>query len=76
MWWVRHERLSKEHLIEVDWDGTEHFMVSLPPAKRRWVTKTASLKCGVGTSLLRWNYQVFVDVIVPVKMLPRRVLES
>jgi hypothetical protein len=31
MWWVRHEHLPKEHLDNVDWYGTERFMISLPP---------------------------------------------
>jgi hypothetical protein len=57
MWWVRHERLPKDHLDNVDWYGTERFMVSLPPAKCCWVTKTASHNCGVGTTLLHWKYQ-------------------
>jgi hypothetical protein len=57
MWWVWHGHLPKEHLDKVDWYGTEYFMVSLPPAKRRWVTKTASHNCGVGTTLVQWNYQ-------------------
>jgi hypothetical protein len=57
MWWVWHGHLPKEHLDDVDWYGTECFMVSLPPAKRCWVTKTASHNCGVGTTLVQWNYQ-------------------
>jgi hypothetical protein len=47
MWWVRHDHLPKDHLDNVDWDGTERFMVSLPPAECRWVTKNrlSQLRC-------------------------------
>jgi hypothetical protein len=44
MWWVWHGHLPQEHLDNVDWYGTERFMVSHPPAKLHWVTKTASHK--------------------------------
>jgi hypothetical protein len=57
MWWVRHNIVPKENLKRIDWDGTSRLMSSLPPAKRRYITKMASQNCGVGDTLLKWKYQ-------------------
>jgi hypothetical protein len=56
MRWVCHHHIRRADLDAVDWEGTNQLIVFLPPAKRRWMTKTATHNCGVGTSLVLWNY--------------------
>ena len=53
--------LSPQAFDDVDWDATASFMHSLPPGKCRRCTKHASKNCGVGATLLLWNYQCNAD---------------
>jgi hypothetical protein len=57
MWWVRHGFVSQDNAARVDWDATSDLMAALTPAERRWITKTASHNCGIGTTLVQWKYQ-------------------
>ena len=56
-WWIRHNHSSKEAQELTDWTATDQFMHSIPINRRRYVTKTASANCGVGTTLVTWKHQ-------------------
>jgi hypothetical protein len=57
MWWVRHGIVKKESMNDIDWDGTKDMMHHLTPSERHFVTKHASLNCGIGTTLVAWKFQ-------------------
>jgi len=62
-WWIRNGHISQQAHDSIDWMATEQFMRKLPANRRRWVTKTASENCGVGTTLVQWKMQK--DAICP-----------
>jgi hypothetical protein len=57
MWWVRHGHSTYAAHQLTDWCATKALMTSLPLPRRRYVTKTASENCGVGTTKLAWKFQ-------------------
>ena len=57
LWWKRHELVPEAADSSVDWPTTAATMKRLDVSERIWVTKTASKNCGIGTSLVSWNYQ-------------------
>jgi hypothetical protein len=56
-WWSREGHISSVVKKEIDYDATEMMMERLQLHQRRYVTKTASENCGVGTTLLKWKFQ-------------------
>ena len=61
-WTSSHHRQPVPHLSPpafdaIDWPATASFMQSLSPGRHRWCTKHASEHCGVGLTVLHWNYQ-------------------
>jgi hypothetical protein len=56
-WWVRNNHVKEAASNLADWEATADLLQHLPLPRRRWVTKTASHNCGVGTTLQLWNFQ-------------------
>jgi len=56
-WWVRHKHFPLEAKETIDWEACSEDMLALKPGHQRWITKHASAKCGVGTTLVKWKYQ-------------------
>lgn len=56
-WWIRHKVYTEEASQLIDYDATERLMHKLPFSRRRWIMKHASENCGVGATLLKWEYQ-------------------
>ena len=56
-WWRKEGHVTSEAYADTDWEVTAQTMRKLNTNKRLWVTKTASENCGVGTTLVQWNYQ-------------------
>ena len=56
-WWVRNNHVKETASNLADWEATADLLQHLPLPRRRWVTKTASHNCGVGTTLQSWNFQ-------------------
>jgi hypothetical protein len=61
MWWVREGYVRGDIHGQIDYDATKDAMRSLPEARRRYVTKTASFNCGVGTTLVTWKHQLTAE---------------
>jgi len=57
LYWIRHKRFSFDARFAIDWDTCAAGMQALQPARRRWIAKGASSNCGVGTTLIKWQYQ-------------------
>jgi hypothetical protein len=57
MWWIREGFVRKGTRQLVDNTATAEAMAGLPKARQRYVTKSALSNCGVGMTLVKWNYQ-------------------
>jgi hypothetical protein len=60
-WWVHHRRMTENMMHCTDWNLDGPAMARLPSARRRWVSKHVSEKCGIGTTLVKWNMQVDME---------------
>ena len=56
-WWARHGHISQPASQSIDWEVSGLTMAAIPQWLQQWVTKTASENCGVGTTLVAWQYQ-------------------
>ena len=56
-YWHRHGRLHEDQQHRVDWPALQHAIRNTRHCRRKWVTKTYSEECGIGTKLLQWKYR-------------------
>ena len=62
-------RLSKDSVVEIDWEGSAKLFENIPFSRRRWNVKHASENCGVGSTLQLWEWQDQRNVSVLLELL-------
>ena len=56
-YWVRHDRITAEAVVFVDWSSNGRAFKAMKLGKRCRVSKHACHNCGVGTTLVKWKLQ-------------------
>jgi hypothetical protein len=57
IWWMREKHISPGAHVLINYDAVEDVITHLKGPQRRYVTKIASENCGVGDTLVAWNFQ-------------------
>jgi hypothetical protein len=57
IWWMRKKHISLEAHALIDYEAVENVMKQLKGSCRRYVTNVASENCGLGNTLVAWNFQ-------------------
>jgi hypothetical protein len=60
-YWARKRPVAQANLPLIHWDIIKGFMEDLFPSRRRWYSKFWSSNCGIGTTMLKWKYQIDTD---------------